>query len=216
MKKLETDSIQLAFDQRVILNNIYLSCHTGEIVGLLGRNGSGKSCLLKIIFGTLRADNQSVRINNQYFSKPYCQGGNIRFLPQDGFLPGYLKVTECINTIAGPDFPLQDWDELAGLENMPMAALSGGQRKLLELLLILYSKADFILLDEPFSFLAPVTIEKVTPVIQQQKRNKGIILTDHMYRTVLETADRLYLISSGVLKSVKDSRHLADLGYISE
>jgi len=213
MNILETDSVQLSFNGRMVLNNIYLSCRTGEIVGLIGRNGSGKSSLLKIIFGTLRGENQSVRINRHFHSRPYA-GGRIKYLPQDGFLPSYLRVGECLDLMADKSIPIDEWDELKNIGNQRIGALSGGQQKLLELLLILYSDADFILLDEPFSFLAPVTIDKINPLIRVQSENKGIILTDHMYHAVLETVDRLYLVQQGILNEIEDPRHLSDLGYL--
>ncbi len=216
MHKLEADSIQLAFNGRMILNNIYLSCQTGEIVGLIGRNGSGKSCLLQIIFGSLRGDNQSVRIDRKYLSCPYRVPNGIRYLPQDGFLPGYLTVEQVFRLFSTPPEATEGFEELRGLDRYKLQDLSGGLKKLMEVLAILHSEARFILLDEPFSFLSPVTIEKLTHRIKEMSRQKGIILTDHMYRSVLSTCDRLYLVRSGILHPVKDPQTLTDLGYISE
>lgn len=216
MNLLESDSINLSFYGNMILNNIYLSCHTGEIVGLIGRNGSGKSCLMKVIFGTLRADNQSVRINKNYYSHPYRQDSGVRYLPQDGFLPGYITFEEIIRMFHLEPYleELRSFAEINDHFNSRIGTLSGGQKKLMEVLTILYSPARFILLDEPFSFLSPVLIEKLIPHIKGQQHEKGIILTDHMYRTVLSHCDRLYLVRSGVLHEIKHDQELIDLGYL--
>jgi ABC-type multidrug transport system ATPase subunit len=215
---LESDSINLAFSGTMILNNIYLSCETGEIVGLVGRNGSGKSCLLKIIFGTLRADNQSVRINKSYFSHPYRQKAGLLYLPQDGFIPGYLSMEEVIGmfNLEKHRTELFSFKEIAENSSVRLDSLSGGVKKLMEVLTILYSDARFILLDEPFSFLSPVMIEQLIPHIEAQRKTKGIILTDHMFRTVLNCCHRLYLVRSGVLHAIKDPQELVDLGYVTE
>lgn len=216
MNILETDSIQLAFNGQTILNNVYLSCRTGEIVGLVGRNGSGKSSLMKLIFGTLRGDAQSVRINKKYYSHAYRQGARLMYLPQDGFLPGYLRVADVRKLFKWKEDPCDDFEELNDLGNTKISDLSGGQKKLLEVLALLYGQAEFLLLDEPFSFLAPVTVEKLTPHIIHQSGKKGILLTDHMYRTVLDTCHRIYLVQTGVLREIKDTRVLIDMGYLPE
>lgn len=216
MNILEADSINLSFSGNMVLNNIFLSCKTGEVVGLLGRNGSGKSSLLKVIFGTLRADNQSVRINKSYFSHPYRQNAGIRYLPQEGFLPGYLRLRQVEALFQIPTEVVQEFNELNMLENEKIKDLSGGQKKLIEVLSILYSDADFILLDEPFSFLSPVAIEKLTIHLKNVSSSKGIVLTDHMFRTVLQTCDRLYLVGSGVLREIHEPSQLVDIGYITQ
>ncbi|MBL3656282.1 ATP-binding cassette domain-containing protein [Fulvivirga sediminis] len=85
MDKLEIDGVSLSFSGRTILNNIYLQCQTGEIIGLLGRNGSGKSSLMKMIFGSLKGDHQSVRINGRYHEQAFSEPKTIHFMPQNGF-----------------------------------------------------------------------------------------------------------------------------------
>ena len=93
---LETDSIQLAFNGRKILSDIYLKCETGTITGLLGRNGQGKSCLMQIIFGSLNCE-KSVRIDN--LSQKNISGFHnmLLYLPQFNFIPKSLSVTTDIS-----------------------------------------------------------------------------------------------------------------------
>src|SRR5476651_1177287 len=90
---LKVDSVQLSFDDRKILQDVYLSCTRGQIIGLLGRNGSGKSSLLKIIFGTLTPSFKYVSINDEFIHKGYHQN-RIAYLPQHNYLPDGIKISE--------------------------------------------------------------------------------------------------------------------------
>lgn len=93
---LELDSVQLSFADRNILSNVYLKCETGNIVGIMGRNGSGKSSILKLLFGTLRANSQSVRINGTYTNQLYRVKNAVHFVPQDGLFMDYLNFEEFV------------------------------------------------------------------------------------------------------------------------
>ena len=93
---LEVDSVTKRYSERIILSDIYLKCTTGDIVGLFGRNGTGKSTLLKIIFGIEEADNKFVRINGQKLSSQSRGFREISYLLQDTFLPKNITVSEVI------------------------------------------------------------------------------------------------------------------------
>jgi ABC-type lipopolysaccharide export system ATPase subunit len=92
--------------------------------------------------------------------------------------------------------------------------LSGGIKRFLEIILLLYSETHFILLDEPFSHLSPVLIESLYPKIIAQAQQKGIIITDHYYRHVLNLSSRLLLLRNGKTHSVHKEQELVDLGYL--
>ena len=94
--KLEADSIQLEFKGRRILSDIYLKCETGKITGLLGRNGEGKTCLMKIIYGTLRTE-KSVRFDNVVQHEAFKKPGLILYLPQFNFIPKGLSLKRIFN-----------------------------------------------------------------------------------------------------------------------
>jgi lipopolysaccharide export system ATP-binding protein len=82
---LEFDSLYLEFGHHRVLQDVYVKCETGEVVGIIGRNGSGKSCLMKIVFGSMKAYMQSVRINGEYVTGSNIRKGLINYLPQESF-----------------------------------------------------------------------------------------------------------------------------------
>ncbi len=167
---LEVDSIILEFDHKRILSDCYLKCETGEIVGVLGRNGSGKSCLLQIIFGSLQSYNKSIRINREVYSNP-CKNKNlIAYLPQSGFLPNNISIKKIVNLYI-PDLIKKTnilKDEAVHQHlNKRITALSGGELRYLEILLLISLDVKFILLDEPFAKVEPLHIPKIIELINK-------------------------------------------------
>src|SRR5688572_24093984 len=94
--KLEADSIQLSFGERTILSNIYIQCSTGQITGLLGRNGQGKSCLMRIMHGTLETESKSIRFDATSVFKPYKRPDLLLYLPQFNFIPALLTLKQIL------------------------------------------------------------------------------------------------------------------------
>ena len=213
---LKVDSVQLEFDGRIILQDIYLDCKQGEIVGLLGRNGCGKSSLLRIIFGILKPGFKHVSIDGQYITKGYHRM-RIAYLPQHNYLPHGISIKELAKNFIDPQF----WDEFTGLDiyrnhfKKNVGQLSGGELRQLETLMIIYNKADFILLDEPFTHITPIQADLFKPIIKRCARHKGFIVTDHQYRNIIDIGDRLILISNGSTKHIKSPDDLITLGYVN-
>ncbi len=213
---LEADSIELAFEGRKILQNIYLKIPANQVTAILGRNGGGKSCLLQIIFGTLTPTYKSVRWNGQYVESPYRKQGWVRYLPQHPLAPSSMRVKEAFEWY-GINANVVDYDKMPLLKTQRMGQLSGGERRFLETLMILLSPVQFVLLDEPFSHLSPIYVEQLKIVIQEQKSQKGILITDHLYRDVLDIADQTYLLQNGATYLLSNPRQeLIDRGYIPE
>lgn len=214
---LHVDSVQKAFDLKQVLTDVYLSCETGEIIGLLGKNGSGKSTLLKIIFGSLAADSRFVKIDNHRVNSIYSNKGKIQYLPQHSFLPTHVKLRKLIEIFCKEeqiDFLCQH-SFLKKILKKKAGELSGGEQRLAELMLIIYSKAYFVLIDEPFNGIAPVYKEEIMACISQESKNKGFIITDHDYRNILKVATRLVLLHDGSTKSLKTKDELVHWGYIN-
>ena len=216
---LEIDRVNHSFGEKNILSDVYLKCDSGEIVGLLGRNGSGKSTLLKIIFGSLKAYNQNILINGTYLEKPFLEENTISYLPQNGFLPPKNKVKNLINLYIENkekrNKVLND-KKIKKELNKRVRELSGGTLKYLEILIMLNQPSKFILLDEPFSGISPIDIEVITSILNKHKKDKGIIITDHQYETVLNHSDRLYLLYNGICKVIKDNKELEFYNYLPE
>jgi ABC-type lipopolysaccharide export system ATPase subunit len=210
---LETDSIQLEFDGRKILSDVYVQCKTGKITGLLGRNGAGKSCLMQIIYGTLKAE-KSVRIDKLACYEAFKRPGLLLYLPQFNFIPLSLSLKRIFKDfdidygLFGTKFP-----EFVSKKNISIGNLSGGERRLVELYVIVKAESHFALLDEPFTHLSPVQIEKVKELLVEEKKNKGILLTDHMYRQVIAICDNLYVLANGKTHVAKSIEDIETLGY---
>jgi lipopolysaccharide export system ATP-binding protein len=213
---LEVDSVIKSFDRKQVLTDIYLKCSTGDILGMLGRNGVGKSTLLRIIFGTLHAERKFIRIDSKIYDKAYKVRNLLSFLPQFNFLPKSLtveKVAELyIGTLAQPSF-LDDM-LLTNIRKNKISSLSGGELRYLEIRLVLSTPSKFVFLDEPFNGSSPILIEKIKELIIAASRNKGIILTDHDYRNVLGVANRYCLIHDGGIKKVQGPEELGKWGYL--
>ena len=214
---LEFDGIQFGYDERPLLSGIYVKCEVGKITGLLGRNGSGKSTMLKLVFGSMRTEVISVRIDRKALQPPAFTSGKVAYLPQDSFVPDHLTVTQILR--------LYGIDENELLHHFPefkenllfkSGQLSGGRLRLFEILLLLNSPASFCLLDEPFSGLTPVLVERLKIYIHQIKMTKGIIITDHLYRQVVSLADSLYILTNGKTYLVKNEEDMIKRGYLPD
>lgn len=213
---LKADSIYLEFDGRKVLQSIYIEAEPGKVTGLLGRNGSGKSSLLKVIFGTLEPHYKYINIDGQHVTKGYA-GGHIAYLPQHGYLPTHQTIERSARMLVD----VNDWDNFARHEvyqkfrlNKP-GQLSGGELRKLETLMVLYSKAPYILLDEPFTHVSPIQADEIKAIIRERCRIKGFIVTDHQYQNILEISDQLVLLQNGATRSVTDADELITYGYIS-
>lgn len=212
---LEADGIQLEFNGRRILSDIYLKCETGKIAGLLGRNGQGKSCLMNIIYGSLPCE-RSVRFDCVSIKEPYKRTDIIRYLPQFHYLPKSLSLHRIFT-----DFELayhtftERFHEFIGRQKDTIGRLSVGERRLVEMYVLIKSKSRFVMLDEPFTMLTPLQIEKVKSLLIEEQKSKGILITDHLYEHILDLSDSIYILSNGRTHLTKKSIDLEKLGYVN-
>lgn len=211
----EIDSVQKHYGNRSILTDVHLKCHTGEIIGLLGRNGSGKSTLLQIMFGTTAAE-KFIRIDGKIYEQPYKTPGLVAYLPQHDFIPKHLSVKKAIELYITESERAAFIDDelLRPLYKHNSGSLSGGEKRYLEVKLLLHSPARFVLLDEPFNGVAPVVVEQIKLLIQKKSVEKGIILSDHDYRNVLSITTRCLILHEGSIKPVSEKEDLVKWGYI--
>lgn len=211
---LEIDSVSLSFWGRTVLSGCYLNCTIGEVVGLLGKNGSGKSSLLKIIFGSLKADFKHLRIDGEIIPKGYLTG-QIAYLPQQHFMLPFLKVYEIIETFSPLIKELLRAEEFwtVSMESR-LNELSNVQLRFLECLWILSRNVKCILLDEPFSAIAPVQIEFLQKMIVETGRDKAVILTDHIYRPLLAVSSRIVLLHNNAVYNINNADDLIRYNYL--
>ena len=215
--QLEIDNVELYRGGKTILQGVYLKATTGTITAILGRNGNGKSSLLKVAFGQIQPKYKGVRLDGRLIRQPLYQTKKVKFLPQGSFLPGYLSLKRLFYLFKA------EWDKFitlfpafVGQQQERFKSLSGGQQRLVEIYCILTSKSEIVLLDEPFTHLAPVFVESITQLIEEEKSKKIIILTDHNYDMVMHLADQLYLMKNGATSLVKNRDDLRRSGYISK
>jgi len=210
---LIVDSIYKDFSGDNILNGCYLQCKRGEIVGLLGRNGSGKSTLLKIIFGLTKATHQHIKVDDTLIQKGYLNN-QIAYLPQQNFLLPFLKISEILSLYKLPEMVLINFMEDKKILEWRVRELSSGQQRLLETFIILHHPAKYVLLDEPFSQISPVNGEKIMALMNEQKKSKGLIITDHYFRNILGISDRIYLMKNGSCYTINSKDDLFFHQYI--
>lgn len=214
LHKFEADSILLDFGTRRILSDIYFKCETGQITGILGRNGQGKTCLMNIVYGNLNPSSKSIRFDDISIFQAFKRPDLLTYLPQFNFIPSSLTLNRIFS-----DFELDYKEfenifiEFAGKNNLPIKRLSGGQRRLIEVYVIIKSKSQFSMLDEPFSHISPLQIEKIIEILKIDKSKKGFLITDHMYRYILDISDNLYVLSNGKTHLTKDIIDIERLGY---
>ncbi|MCX8525449.1 ATP-binding cassette domain-containing protein [Chryseobacterium formosus] len=216
MSKLHIDSITKSFGEKDILKDIYLQLETGKIAGLLGRNGCGKSTLFHIIFGTIKGDTQFIKFNNEILKNQSDRRNKIAYLPQNTFLPKNIKIKNLIKLFCNKENvdAISELNPIQPFLNETPKTLSGGELRIIETLLIIYSKAEFILLDEPFHSLSPKIIAELKTIIKQQTENKGFIISDHQYHDVLDISDDIFLLSDGYLRPIEDLKELKRFNYL--
>ncbi|GLU44049.1 ATP-binding cassette domain-containing protein [Allomuricauda sp. NBRC 101325] len=212
---LEIDNIELSFDLKQILRGVYIHAESGKVTGILGRNGSGKTSLLNILFGCLQPKYKSIRVDGKFMKRPLYQQNQIAYLPQHKLLSENLKIITYFKLFH------VDWDEFIHkfmhfekLQNQPTNELSGGERRLLETYLVLNSNKNIILLDEPFSNLAPIYVSSIKELIDRKKANKIILITDHMYEEIVDLCDQLYFLKNGCSKLIDGKENLIKEGYL--
>ena len=210
---MEVDSVIMRYGEHTVLSDVYLKCSVGDIVGIFGRNGSGKTTLFNIIYGTCKAENSFVRIDGQVMEKGAFRCGKVGYLPQNDFFPEHLRIKEIFSLLPQGAADMEDevlvrvWENRAG-------GLSGGELRYLEIMYILWSGFKYLILDEPFSGLAPVVVEKLQGILKGYSAQKGIIIADHDYRSVAGMVNRFCMLDGGALREIGSMEELKGIYYL--
>jgi ABC-type multidrug transport system ATPase subunit len=217
MQSLAITKLSKSFGSKPVADNLDLKLNTGDITGVFGRNGSGKSTILKMLFSTLRADSLKPELNGNLIKvNDIIPKSIIGYLPQEPFLPTRLKVRDIIPLYFNGD--LQDKlfyaDGISKIANTLAGKLSMGELRYFELLLVGNLNHPFLLLDEPFSMVEPLFKEKIKEFLTKLKVTKGIIVTDHYYKDVLAISNNNFLLKDGKLINIIGEAELISEGYL--
>lgn len=224
MSRLEARRLVKRFGRRIVVKGVDAVFESGEIVGLLGRNGAGKTTFFQMIVGLLRPDAGAVYLDGENMtSLPTDRRARtgLTYLPQENSV--FLKASVIDNLRLGLELqPLsraeREATAAALLEEFnlsPLAAqgadsLSGGERRRLEICRALLLQPKFLLLDEPFTGIDPLTIREIQKTLLRLKeRGIGIILSDHNVRDTFQIVDRAYLIDDGEILVMDTPARLA-------
>ena len=207
--------MELSFGDRQILNGLYLRIDTGSVTGLLGRNGSGKSCLMNILSGELRPTTKTVRIDSVWYEN--LSANQLLYLSQKSTLPKNISVRNVLNDFKVLHHGFIDlFPEFTSLMDQKIGELSGGERRIVEIYSLLKAESQFVMLDEPFSQIMPLHIEKIKSLIRDAKQYKGILITDHRYRDVIDVSDSLYVIDNRTAYLINGKEDLIKHNYINK
>jgi lipopolysaccharide export system ATP-binding protein len=212
MPTLQGVDLSKSYRGRKVVDNIELEIGQGEVVGLLGPNGAGKTTTFYIIVGLARPDSGRVLLNNAEITDlpMYLRArSGISYLPQEPSVFRQLTSEENLLAVLEtlPLTPEQQRDRLEellaqmGLETVRQSKaymLSGGERRRLEIARSLTLQPSFILLDEPFSGIDPLTVRDLQDLIRELSRSGiGVLITDHSVRETLTVTDRAYIVNHG-------------------
>lgn len=211
-KSLNAKALVKSYGGRRVVDKVDLDVHPGEIVGLLGPNGAGKTTIFYMIVGLIEPEDGAVYLDSKPITNtPMYQRARmgVSYLPQEASVFRRLSVEENIKAVLElmplnrktrkerAEELLEDLN-ITHIRNSKGFALSGGERRRVEIARALAASPTFILLDEPFAGIDPIVVHDIQNIILDLKeRGIGILLTDHNVREALQTADRAYIISEG-------------------
>ena len=209
---LEINNLGKSFSKRPVVRNVSLRVDRGEVVGLLGPNGAGKTTCFYMITGLIQPDYGWIMLDGADITQlPMYRRARlgIGYLPQETSIFRGMTVEENIMAVLEVNEPVIEkrqemLDELLGefsithLRMAPAIALSGGERRRVEISRALASRPSFILLDEPLAGIDPIAVADIRALVSHLKdRGIGVLITDHNVRDTLDIIDRAYIIHDG-------------------
>ena len=211
---LVAENLGKSFAKRPVLRGVSVALRRGEAVGLLGPNGAGKTTCFYLMTGLMAADYGRVWLDGQDVTRlPMYRRARLGlgYLPQEASIFRGLTVENNIRAVLEVSMPERDkreqtLDELlaefsiAHLRRTPALALSGGERRRVEIARALASRPGYMLLDEPLSGIDPIAVAEIRDLVAHLKdRGIGVLLTDHNVREALDMVDRAYILHEGAV-----------------
>ena len=215
---LEAHHLQKSFGKRQVVKDVSLTLRTGEVVGLLGPNGAGKTTSFYMLVGLVRSSGGDIAIDGQSIENlPIHRRARLGlgYLPQEASIFRKLNVEDNVRAVLelqvddkGKPIPKPEREarltellndlQVEHLRKSPALALSGGERRRVEIARALATQPRFILLDEPFAGIDPIAVGEIRKIIGFLKeRNIGVLITDHNVRETLGSCDHAYIINEG-------------------
>ncbi|MGM8934910.1 LPS export ABC transporter ATP-binding protein [Pseudomonas neustonica] len=221
MSTLTASHLAKTYKARNVVKDVSVSISSGEVVGLLGPNGAGKTTCFYMIVGLVKSDQGEVRIDDKAITALPMHGRareGIGYLPQEASIFRKLTVADNIMAILETRKDLNAEGRKGKLEsllrefhiqhlrdNLGMS-LSGGERRRAEIARALATDPSFILLDEPFAGVDPISVNDIKQIIQHLKdKGIGVLITDHNVRETLDICDKAYIVSEGTIIAEGDA-----------
>ena len=214
MSVLSAESLRKRYKSRAVVQDVSLTVSSGEVVGLLGPNGAGKTTCFYMIVGLIAADAGRIHLDGSEITHlPIHRRARmgISYLPQENSVFRKLTVEENVQAVlelqglSGEDIETRLVELLTDLNivhlrKYPALALSGGERRRLEIARALGTRPTFILLDEPFAGVDPIAVLDIQRIIRfLRERSIGVLITDHNVRETLGICDRAYIMNDGAV-----------------
>jgi|TARA_B110000977_G_C11079774_1_gene492535 lipopolysaccharide export system ATP-binding protein len=224
--RLEAFELAKSYNQRSVVKSVSINIQSGDIVGLLGPNGAGKTTCFYMIVGLVSNDSGQIKLDGRSIDhlpidKRARQG--IGYLPQEPSVFRNLSVEDNIKAVLQlrKDLNTKQRNQLLDslLDDFQIGhirlnkgiTLSGGERRRVEIARALANEPLFILLDEPFAGVDPISVIDIQNIIRQlADRNIGVLITDHNVRETLGICDRAYVMGDGVILTEGDSKHILE------
>ena len=224
--RLEALELAKAYKGREVVKSVSLHLQSGDIVGLLGPNGAGKTTCFYMIVGLINNDSGQIKLDGENIDQlPIHQRAKrgIGYLPQEASVFRNLSVEDNILAVLELRKDLNHQQRMENLESLledfqishirenKGIALSGGERRRVEIARALANEPRFILLDEPFAGVDPISVVDIQSIIRQlSERNIGVLITDHNVRETLGICDRAYVMGEGIILAEGDTGHILE------
>ena len=226
MTQLKASNLAKAYGGREVVQDVSLQIDNGQVVGLLGPNGAGKTTCFYMIIGIVRADRGSITIDDQDITSLTMHERarrGVGYLPQEASIFRKLTVGDNILAILetradlNKKERLQRRDELLEefhvehLRDSLGQALSGGERRRIEIARALATEPSFILLDEPFAGVDPISVIDIKEIINHLRdRGIGVLITDHNVRDTLDICEKAYIVGEGHIIAAGTTQEVLD------
>jgi len=224
MSTLKCNNLEKKYDTKKVVEDISIEVNSGEVVGLLGPNGAGKTTTFYMIVGLIKSDFGSIVIDDTDITSTPIHNRfeyGISYLPQEPSIFRNMTALDNIRAILETDYKLSKQEkndildnliskfDLKNFLNTEGMQLSGGERRRVEIARALALKPKFLLLDEPFAGIDPLSVIDIQEIIKDLSQdNIGVLITDHNVRETLKICDKSYVVNSGKVLASGKSKDL--------